>query len=183
MKLLRAVILFGLLLAFWLLLSGRLDPLFVVLGVLAAAAVTWLSLPLLEVVLGRAEVTPRVHLGWLVVYVLWLVGRIIPAGVQVARVVLDPRMPPQPGVVSFRTTLATPAARTTLANSITLVPGTMTLEVDGDRFIVHAFTPQAVADLATAAVQCRIARVYRLEPDEPPVLRWEPATASPEEDG
>lgn len=175
MRILRFLTLFGFLFAFWQLLSGRLDPLFITLGLLSAAAVTWLSLGLLEGVIGPADATPRIDLLALASYLLWLGSKVPPAGFSVARVVLDPRHPPRPGVVRFRTSLASPTARTFLANSITLVPGTMTLEVLDDEFVVHAFTPDAVADLASAATQCRIARVFRLEPDEPPVLTWEPA--------
>jgi multicomponent Na+:H+ antiporter subunit E len=88
--------------------------------------------------------------------------------------VLDPRRPPRPGVVHFRTGLRSPAARTLLATSITLVPGTITLNVDGDEFIVHAFTPANMSDLASADAQARIARIFGVPADEPPVLRWEP---------
>lgn len=182
MRTLRAITLFLLLFGFWQLLSGRIDPLFLVLGLLSAAAVTWLSMGLLEGVIGPADATPRVDLVQLAVYLAWLITRIPPAGFVVARVVLDPRLPPEPGVVRFRTGLASPVARTFLANSITLVPGTMTLEVLDDEFVVHAFTPAAVADLANAATQRRIARVFRLEPDDPPAMTWEPSHPEAAED-
>lgn len=182
MRTLRAVTLFGLLFVFWLALSARLDPLFVVLGLLSAGVVTWLSMALLENVLGEADATPRLHLWHLLTYLVWLLARIPPAGFQVARVVLDPRRTARPGVVRFRTRLASPTARTTLANSITLVPGTMTIEVRGDLFVVHAFTPDAAADLATGAMQNRIARAFRHEHDPEPVLVWDPVhDALPEE--
>ncbi len=174
MRALRAVTLFGLLFIFWLALSARLDPLFVVMGLVSAAVVTWLSLALLEGVLGQADATPRLHLWHLLTYLVWLIARIPPAGFQVARVVLDPRLGARPGVVRFRTRLASPTARTTLANSITLVPGTMTIEVRDEVFVVHAFNPQAAADLATGAMQNRIARAFRNEHDPEPVLIWEP---------
>jgi multicomponent Na+:H+ antiporter subunit E len=177
MRTLRTLGLFALLFGFWQLLSGRLDPLFLVLGLLSAGAVTWLSTGLLEGVLGPADETERLDLLQLASYLVWLITRVPPAGFAVARVVLDPRLPPRPGVVRFRTTLSSPTARTFLANSITLVPGTMTLEVLDDEFVVHAFTPDAVSDLATAATQGRIARVFRLPPDEPPEMTWEPITA------
>lgn len=174
MRTLRALTLFGLLLIFWLALSARLDPLFVVLGVLSAALVTWLSMGLLEGVLGQADQTPRLHLWHLLTYLVWLVARIPPAGFQVALVVLDPRRTARPGVVRFRTRLASPTARTMLANSITVVPGTMTIEVTDDVFVVHAFTPAAAEDLATGAMQNRIARAFRHEHDPEPVLVWDP---------
>jgi multicomponent Na+:H+ antiporter subunit E len=174
MRATRTAVLFLLLFAFWMALSGRMDPLFVVMGVVSAAAVTALSRQLLEGVLGRADEHPRVNVLKLAGYLLWLLARIPAAGLHVARVVLDPRRPPRPGVVRFRTDLATPAARTLLANSITLVPGTMTLAVRDDEFTVHVFTPAAVADLANGATQRRIAAAFGHPPDEPPVMTWEP---------
>jgi len=180
MNRLRTPVLFVLLLAFWLLLSWRLDPLFLVMGVGSAALVAWLSRPLLGAVLGDAGRAARhVRPGYLLLYAVWLLGRMPAAGLHILRVVLDPRVPPRPGIVRFRTNLASPAARTMLATSITMVPGTMTLDVDGDEFTIHAFTPTAVADLANAATQRRIARIFGDPPDDPPELVWEEPNPHP----
>lgn len=182
MRTVRALVLFLLLLGFWQTLSARLDPLFLTLGVLSAGLVSWSSLWLFEQVLGDRASTPRVSLVGLAAYAAWVLVRIVQSGIWVAIVVLDPRRPPRPGVVHFRTGLQSPAARTLLASTITLVPGTITLNVDGDEFVVHAFTPANVADLASAEAQERIARVFRVPADEPPELRWEPAHDTPPED-
>jgi multicomponent Na+:H+ antiporter subunit E len=173
----RAVVQFVLLLAFWLLLSGHYDPLFVGMGVVSAAVVTAVTHPLLAPALGRPlgglRVLPRRTWRY-VVYIGWLVSRIPPAGLQIAYHVLHPRVPIDPGVLRFRTGLQSPTARTILANSITLVPGTMTLEVDEDEFVVHAFIPSAVDDLASATMQNKIADIF-LEPHDPaPEVVWEP---------
>ncbi len=173
----RAIVLFLVLLAFWLLLSARLNPVFLAMGVGSAALIAWLTHPLVDKVLGP-ELGPRVLLrrAWhYVVYLVWLVGRIVPAGVQVAYHVLHPRLPIDPGVLRFRTTLHSPVARTMLANSITLVPGTMTIEVDGDEFAVHAFIPSAADDLASAKLQNRIADIFLEEHEEAPNVVWEPS--------
>jgi multicomponent Na+:H+ antiporter subunit E len=174
MRPLRTVLLFVVLLAFWQALSARIDPLFMALGVLSAAGSTWFAQRLLEPVVGNPAETPRIHLWHLTTFLVWLLLRIPPAGVAIARVVLDPRRPPRPGVARFRTGLASPAARTLLANAITLVPGTMTLNVDEDEFTIHAFTPDAAADLATAAMQRRIALAFRQAADQPPTMVWDP---------
>jgi len=170
----RTAVLFLVLLLFWQALSARIDPLFITLGVLSAALTTWFSLRLLESVVGSAQDTPRIHVWHLLRFLGWLLLQIPPAGFQVAAVVLDPRRPPRPGVVCFRTELTSPAARTLLANAITLVPGTMTLNVDGPEFTVHAFTPETTADLANGGMQGRIARAFRQPPEPAPQMRWEP---------
>lgn len=182
MRILRPLTLFAVLLAFWLLLSQQWNALFIGMGVVSAAVVTWASVGFLERTIGPIHVHPRVHAMWFTVYTAWLFSRVVPSAIQVARIVLDPRLPPRPGIVRFRTQLSSPAARTVLANSITLVPGTMTLEVADDEFTVHAFTPDAVDDLATARMQNRIAAAFRDAHQEPPEMLWEsgPRAASVE---
>jgi multicomponent Na+:H+ antiporter subunit E len=173
----RALVQFLLLLAFWLLLSWRFDPVFLAMGVGSAALVTWLTHPLVTKAIGPDLGGPRVLLrrGFAYgVFLVWLVGRIIPAGLQIAYHVMHPKLPIDPGVLRFRTTLRSPVARTMLANSITLVPGTMTLEVDGDEFIVHAFIPSAADDLASAKLQNRIADIFLEEHEAAPNVVWEP---------
>jgi multicomponent Na+:H+ antiporter subunit E len=169
----RLLLLFGLLLAFWLLLSGRLDVHLVVSGVISAAVVTVASAPLLERTIGSAASHPRLRLLSAVPLTVWLLGRMFVSAVQLARIVLDPRLPPEPGIVRFRTQLSSAASRSVLANAITLVPGTMTLEVIGDELTVHSFTPGAVEDIATGELQNRIAAVFRDGPQAAPELLWE----------
>jgi multicomponent Na+:H+ antiporter subunit E len=170
----RPVLLFVALLGFWTALSGRIDPLFILMGIGSALIVTRFGVPLLTEVLGAPEDTPRVDLLRLVLYIGWLLTRIPPAAIDVAlSIVLRSRLP-RSGVVRFTTGLHSPAARTLLANSITLVPGTMTLSVDGGEFVVHALSPRAAEGLASADVQRRIARIFRVEADRPPVMRWDP---------
>jgi multicomponent Na+:H+ antiporter subunit E len=170
----RPALLFVALLAFWVLLSGKLEPLFLGMGVVSALIVTRFGVPLLTEVLGSPEETPTVDLLRLAAYIGWLLTRIPSAAVDVALSILLPSRQPRPGVVRFTTGLRSPAARTLLANSITLVPGTMTLSVDGGEFVVHALSPRATHDLASAEVQRRIARIFRAEPDAPPKMRWDP---------
>jgi multicomponent Na+:H+ antiporter subunit E len=182
MRSVRAAVLFTLLLGFWVLLSGKFEALFIGMGIVSALMVTRLAVPLLEDVLGSARETPRLDLLQLLRYLAWLISRVPPAGIDVALSILLPSRSPKPGVVRFQTDLHSPAARTLLANSITLVPGTMTLEVEGGTFVVHALNPRAAADLATADMQSRIARVFRLEPDAPPTMRWDPLRSELPED-
>ncbi len=179
MRLLRNAVLFTLLLGFWITLSGHLDPLFLGMGVVSAAVCTWFGGRLLEPTVGDPTMHRRVHLFWLLIYVAWMLGRMVVGAAQVARIVLDPRHPPQPGILRFRTNLQSPAARTMFANSITLVPGTLTLELEQDRLTVHSFTPSAVDDITAARMQNRVAAVFR-EPDQPaPEVDWDFGETAP----
>jgi multicomponent Na+:H+ antiporter subunit E len=108
-----------------------------------------------------------------VAYVGWLVARMVVASVQVAYFVIHPRMPLEPAVLRFRTRMRSPLGRVMLANTITLVPGTLTMHVDGDEYVVHALVPSAAADLLTARSQNIIGRIFLEEPDAAVWAVWE----------
>jgi len=72
-----------------------------------------------------------------ILYIPYLVYYIIIANLDVAYRVLNPYLPIKPGIVKIKTSLKNEFAKTILANSITLTPGTLTVEVDGDNFYVH----------------------------------------------
>jgi multicomponent Na+:H+ antiporter subunit E len=70
-------------------------------------------------------------------YIIVLFREIIKANLDVAYRVLHPKMPIKPGIVIIKTSLKSDIAKTILANSITLTPGTFTLDVIGDEFLIH----------------------------------------------
>jgi len=184
MNLLRPAVLFTALFGFWFLLSQKTEALFVITGVTSAALLTWLAIRLLNSVRDVNADPRNINFGALVTYVVWLFLQIPPAAVAIARTVLTPGREPQAGVITFNTGLYSPTARTILANSITLVPGTMTLDVSGPTFVVHAFDPEHAGDLIDGSLQRRIARIFSYEPDDAPQVTWmalneTPATKDP----
>ena len=152
-------------LGFWLVFSGQLDALHVGAGVLSAALVAVLSRDL-ERLGTRHDARGRpvpvftfsVHWGRFAVYLAWLLGQVIVANLQVAFIVLHPRLPISPTVVRFRTRLPGDLGRTTFGNSITLTPGTITLDVEGDRLVIHALTRASAQQVLTRAMERRVAR-------------------------
>jgi len=80
------------------------------------------------------SITRLWHLG---VYFLVLFAEIVKANIDVAYRVLHPRLPINPGIVVIKTELSQDAAKVLLANSITLTPGTFTLDILGDTLLVH----------------------------------------------
>ena len=79
---------------------------------------------------------PR-RLGYLFVYVFVFLWEMIKANLHMARIVLSPKLPIKPGIVKITTDLDSKAAKLMLGNSITLTPGTMTMEVDGNTLYIH----------------------------------------------
>jgi multicomponent Na+:H+ antiporter subunit E len=172
-----ALLQFALLLAFWLLLSGEWRPLFVAMGVVSSALVTMLTYPLLRESLssdGPAPGRRLVRAGWGIVFVAWLLWRIVVASAQVANFALRPSLPFQPRFVRFTTKMRRPLSRVVLANSITLVPGTLTVRLDGDGYLVHCLIPGATDDLESARMQNLIGRFTGEVPEPPPTMEFGP---------
>lgn len=138
----------------WLLLSGHWDAVHVGLGAAAAALVAWLNH-------GEEDVTPLAQalprMAW---YVPWLLVEIVRANLAVMRIVLDPRLPIDPVVVRVSVPLPGALAVTTLANSITLTPGTITLDAEDGELTVHALEPGS-ADGIEAGLGTWVAWVFR----------------------
>jgi multicomponent Na+:H+ antiporter subunit E len=82
----------------------------------------------------------------------YLLFEIVKANLQIARVILDPRLPIDPDLRRYRCSLESDLARTLLANSITLTPGTLSVDVTGDVFTVHRLITPAGAERLARAV-------------------------------
>jgi multicomponent Na+:H+ antiporter subunit E len=173
-----AVALFTLLLSFWFMLSSQYNALFIGMGVASALLVTALTLPIVATVLG--EHSPPLsrepaRLWRFALYLGWLLWRIVVSGLQVAWIVVNPRVPPEPRMLRFETNMRSHLARVMLANTISLVPGTLTVRLDEREYLVHALVPAAAEDLLDGRMQSRIARVFFEEPEQAVNPRWEDA--------
>lgn len=169
--------LFVFLLAFWVVLSGSLGPQDLLIGALCAGAVTLVT-PDRFLAIGRDPEGFGLRLGrispWGVIrYGLWLLWEIVQANVQVAWLVLHPRMPVEPKLLRFRVGFRNRIPQVVLAHSITLTPGTVTVDLD-DRgeYLVHALVPDFAGPLLEADVQNGIARAFGEDEEEPPRVEW-----------
>jgi multicomponent Na+:H+ antiporter subunit E len=128
------------LLALWLVLTLTLDPFYFVLGLLAALAVAWLN----------TGTTAPAGLRWsgLAVYLPWLLWQVLLSGRHVAYLILHPRLPIEPALIRYTTGLEDPVAIVILGNSITLTPGTITADVQGNELTIHAMDAAAASGLA-----------------------------------
>jgi len=77
------------------------------------------------------------RLGFFIIYLFILFKEIIKANIDVAYRVIHPAMPIKPGVVVIKTRLKSDIAKMILANSITLTPGTFTLDILEDKLLIH----------------------------------------------
>jgi multicomponent Na+:H+ antiporter subunit E len=145
-----AIVLF----VFWLLLSGHYTVFFITAGAGSAVAVVLFS--------RRMDVIDReghpIHLGWRALnsYWPWLGREIVKSAWDVARRILDPRLPISPTLVRFVPSQRTDVGRVIHANSITLTPGTISVEARAREFVVHALTREAGAGLVGSEMDRRV---------------------------
>lgn len=83
------------------------------------------------------KILSPVRIFWMLYYFLVFLVALVKANFDVARRVLTPSLPINPGIVKFKTKLTTHYSKMVLANSITLTPGTLTVDVIDDTFYIH----------------------------------------------
>jgi len=141
------LILTSILFLLWILLTGSTAPAELLTGLVVAivAALATSRIELFEgLKLGLA--TP-----WaLIRYLLHFLIALVKANLDLARRILTPSLPIQPAIVEIRTELKSDLGKLLLANSITLTPGTLTVDVQQDRLLVHWVDASSGTDLIQA---------------------------------
>ena len=128
------------LMAFWTIMSGYLDAIHLGMGVATVASVMYINFKLKSHRFFDDDMNDLKELRFLYAggYIIWLLGQIVLAGFHVVSVIIRPKMPIHTTLVTFRADLPSAHARMILGNSITLTPGTLTIDIEGDKFTVHA---------------------------------------------
>ncbi len=151
------IITFIILFFFWILLSGYFDFMHLFLGVISSLFVAFISHDLImgDVNIGRASKNVLRFLR----YLPWLLYQIVLANLDIVYRTLHPDMPIAPRIIKFKTDLKTDMGIVVLANSITLTPGTVTIDVKDGEFIVHAIAERPADDLLGGEMQARVKKV------------------------
>lgn len=152
----QAVSLGFVLYAVWLLLSGHFEPLLLGLGVISCIVVVLIA--------RRMEVLDReghpIHLmRGAFGYWPWLLWEIVKSNVDVARRILRPSLPISPTLVRLTPTQKSDLGLVVYANSITLTPGTITIDVEPGSLLVHAIAREGAESLAAGEMDRRVTRM------------------------
>jgi multicomponent Na+:H+ antiporter subunit E len=136
----------------WLLLSGHYNTLLLVFGALSCAFVTYLAL--------RFDVVDHeshpLHMWWrLPGYWLWLLVEIVKANIDVGRRIIDPNLPIDPMLFEVDADQKSDLGRVIFANSITLTPGTVSVDVRENKILVHALTAEGAEDLRRGTMNAK----------------------------
>ena len=123
---------------FWILLNGSLATDVLIVGAAVSAVITFFF---------------RSHLGWFselrltpvalattVGYIVYYLKALVTSNLNVAGIVLSPDLPVRPGIVKVKTRLKSSMGRMLLCISITLTPGTLTVDMDGEWLYIHWVT-------------------------------------------
>jgi multicomponent Na+:H+ antiporter subunit E len=156
-KNLSRLITFVLLLVFWIVFSGKFDAFHFGLGILSCAVVALVSHGLLFSNIGADRKLAMT--GRFLLYLPWLIYQVILANLHVAKLVLSPGGI-HPRVVEIKTKLKSDLSMVTFANSITLTPGTITMDIADGTFYVHAISQKVADDLLSGDMENRVAKIF-----------------------
>jgi len=142
--------------AVWLLLSGHIDPLLLTLGLGSCALVVFIT--------TRMDVVDReghpIHLTWgALIYWPWLILEIIKANIDVARRVIAPKMDISPTLVRVKASQSNDLGKVIYANSITLTPGTISIDVSNGEILVHAISRDGAEALIEGEMDRRVCQM------------------------
>jgi len=146
----------------WILFAQSFHWQTLVTGLIVASLVVALNHDLLLSLSGDLHVTAKSIMPWTAFGAL-LVLEIVKAGLQVAKLAFSWKLSLAPAFVIHRSDLSEPMMRVTLANSITLTPGTLAVEapLQGD-FVVHVLTSEAGEGLKDWHIERRLREIERM---------------------
>lgn len=142
--------------AFWLASSGRFDGILLTFLAVSLVLTSWLSVRcrVLDVEGHPTHLIPRALRFW-----AWLVVEVVRSNVTVLRLLVARRPAISPCLVRVPLSPHDDLGRTIVGNSITLTPGTLTVDVDDRGLLVHCLTEAIAADLARGEFDLRVRRV------------------------
>ena len=151
---LRAISLLVLLVAAWVLWSGMFQPLLLVLGAVSCLLTVYLTqrMGYFDNDVFALRFGVRLFAYW-----AWLAKEVLRSSIEVARVVVNPRLPISPQIVEIEVTASHPVDQAILGNSITLTPGTIALDVYDGKIQVHCLTEAGAAELKSGEMDRRVA--------------------------
>jgi multicomponent Na+:H+ antiporter subunit E len=143
----------GFLFAFWLALSGHYTPMLVAAGIASTMVCVFAAIRMRA---ADAEGHPIELFRGALTYFPWLAVEIAKSAWTVTKVILHPRLPISPTMTVVRASQKSRAGVATYANSITLTPGTVTVEVAGNDLTVHALVRAGADELEDGGMNRRV---------------------------
>ena len=153
--------LFVALCAAWMLWSGYFKPLLLGLGLVSVLACVYLAMRMRRTDGEGAGFSIIDHIHQLATYWPWLLVEIAKSNIDVARIVLAPKIDVDPVMIRVTATQQTGLGKVIYGNSITLTPGTITVDMEGDQIIVHALTQAGAEGVREGGTDRRVTALER----------------------
>lgn len=153
-----------LMMALWFIMSGKTETKFLILG--AGSSILVAAICLRTLTMKGRDPADRYYLLSVnpirfLIYFIWLLWQIVKSAIYVSGLVLKGIRADEPSIAWFRADYDNPAARALLANSITLTPGTITVDITPDGiYSVHALNDELKEGLLDGSMQGKVAWVY-----------------------
>ncbi len=146
----------------WIIFNGQFTLEIAAFGVVIAGLIYWFICkflnytPKTDLILGK-------KLFQILYYVFILLKEIIKANFAVIKMIMSSKYEIEPAVVRFKTDLKTPTARILLANSITLTPGTITVSLDNDEYVVHCLDKSLAEGINSSVFVTLLKKIERMD--------------------
>lgn len=150
------------LLGFWIVLSGFLTFIHITLGILSVGSVMYVNykLKVHRFFDDDMDDLSELRFGRAFIYFFWMVLQVLLAGFHVLIVITRPKMPISTTMIQFRADLPSAHAKMILGNSITLTPGTLTVDIDGDLFTVHALDTKSYESIVSDEMPRQVLKLF-----------------------
>lgn len=140
----------------WVVMSGKFEIFHLTVGFLTVAFFNWMQTGLRPL---REEHEPRFAAIGLILYIPWLIWQMLVSSIYVAGLILKGPDHVAPSLIRFRCPLPSVVHRVVLANSITLTPGTLTVDLKDNGYLVHALTQKTADEVLEGTLARRVAKL------------------------
>jgi multicomponent Na+:H+ antiporter subunit E len=153
------------LMIFWVIMSGFFTVTHISMGVVTVAGVMYVNYKLKTHRFFDDDMDDLSELRFFraAYYVGWMIVQIILAGFHVVLIIIRPKMPIHTTMITFRVDLPSAHARMILGNSISLTPGTLTIDITGDQFIVHAIDDKSFDSISSDKMPRQVLKLFEKE--------------------
>lgn len=152
------MIMFFLLLFFWSIIDGKLTVESILLGSSASILIIYLNKDILFTSSDGGPVTLR-FLWHFTTLIAILIVEIVKSNINVAKIVLNPKMPIEPSFVRVPVRFKKDFNKVLYGNVVTLTPGTLTVDIVDDEYIIHALTKEAAEGLLGSELENHVLRL------------------------
>jgi multicomponent Na+:H+ antiporter subunit E len=156
------IVIFLLLFGIWIIFSGQFDAFHLSLGIISCLIVTAISSSFFFSNRSKTLSTRIGELMRLPGYMLWLLWQVVLSNIHILKMALTPGEIKEldPSLVRIKTKLKTDFGKYALANSITLTPGTITIDIDGDEMLIHSISKHTADGVKDDTMERKVAQVF-----------------------